>query len=261
MTERHSLGALSQDAFLGGALNIWQPREGYRAGVDPVLLAASVDAVAGNTLLDLGCGAGVAGLCAAKRISGLNVTGVERHPGYAALAQRNAHENDLPFEVVTGDLTALPETIKSTQFDHVIANPPYFDRSQSQPSPQTEKEVALGEQTALSDWVAQAAKRARPKGYVTFIQRAERLPELLACFQEHLGSLELLPLQPRANRDMRLFLLRGRRDGRAAFRMHAARILHHSDLHTNDAPDYTDETEAVLRRGGKLTFESKFQPV
>ena len=35
---------LTYDAFLGGKLHLWQPRRGYRAGVDPVLLAASVEA-------------------------------------------------------------------------------------------------------------------------------------------------------------------------------------------------------------------------
>ncbi|MEL7181393.1 MAG: methyltransferase, partial [Pseudomonadota bacterium] len=31
---------LTQDDFLGGKIKVWQPRRGYRAGVDPVVLAA-----------------------------------------------------------------------------------------------------------------------------------------------------------------------------------------------------------------------------
>ncbi len=54
---------LSSDQFLGGALEILQPKAGYRAGVDPVLLAASVPAVAAVSILELGCGAGVASVC------------------------------------------------------------------------------------------------------------------------------------------------------------------------------------------------------
>ena len=41
---------LTDDAFLGGQLRLLQPRKGYRAGVDPVLLAASVNALAGDTV-------------------------------------------------------------------------------------------------------------------------------------------------------------------------------------------------------------------
>ena len=53
---------LTCDAFLGGKLHLWQPRRGrgYRAGVDPVLLAASIEATAGQSVLELGCGVGAA---------------------------------------------------------------------------------------------------------------------------------------------------------------------------------------------------------
>ena len=33
---------LTHDAFLGGRIRVWQPARGYRAGTDPVLLAAAV---------------------------------------------------------------------------------------------------------------------------------------------------------------------------------------------------------------------------
>ena len=35
---------VTDDAFLGGALDILQPKTGYRAGIDGILLAASVPA-------------------------------------------------------------------------------------------------------------------------------------------------------------------------------------------------------------------------
>ena len=39
---------LSQDDFLGGKLSLMQPETGYRAGADPVFLAASVPAKSGD---------------------------------------------------------------------------------------------------------------------------------------------------------------------------------------------------------------------
>ena len=41
----------SIDEFLGGKLKIKQPKKGYRAGIDPVLLAASVNASKGDNIL------------------------------------------------------------------------------------------------------------------------------------------------------------------------------------------------------------------
>ena len=95
---------LTRDAFLGGALSVWQPRRGYRAGIDPVLLAAAVPAVAGQSVLELGCGAGVASLCLGRRVPGLVLHGVEIQQDYANLARRNGAENDIGLTVTTADL-------------------------------------------------------------------------------------------------------------------------------------------------------------
>ena len=51
----------TEDLFLDGRLRIRQPANGYRAGADPVFLAAAVPAKPGESVLELGCGAGVAG--------------------------------------------------------------------------------------------------------------------------------------------------------------------------------------------------------
>ena len=51
---------LTEDAFLDGRVRLLQPRKGYRAATDPVLLAAAVAAKPGDKVLDIGCGAGAA---------------------------------------------------------------------------------------------------------------------------------------------------------------------------------------------------------
>ena len=68
--------ALTRDAMLGGKVQIWQPREGYRAGTDPVLLAASVEARAGQSVLELGCGGGAALCCLGARVPGVRLAGL-----------------------------------------------------------------------------------------------------------------------------------------------------------------------------------------
>ena len=245
---------LSHDAFLGGRLVIAQPRGGYRAGVDPVLLAASVPARAGDRVLDLGCGGGVAGLCLAARVPGVRLTGLEVQPAYADLARRNATLNDIALDVVTGDLSNMPDVLRQQQFDHVIANPPYFDRHQSTPACDAGREQALGEGVSLADWVRAAARRAAQKGSVTFIQRAERLPDLMTAAMIHLGSLEVLPLIPRRGRAARLVLLRGRKGGRADLRLHDGWLLHEGPEHVQDGEKYTDMTDQVLRNAADLPF-------
>ncbi len=255
MAYRPMADALTRDQFLGGKLILHQPAKGYRAGVDPVLLAAAVSARAGQSVLDMGCGAGAAALCLGTRIAGLRLTGLELQPHYAALARRNAADNGIAFEVIQGDLTEMPAALKSRQFDHVIMNPPYFDRTTGSSAPDPARETALGGgDVRIAQWIDAAAKRLAPKGYLTLIQRAERMPEILAATAACLGSLQLLPLSPRPGRDSRLVILRARKDGHAAFRLHDRLQMHKGEVHENDEENYTDVIRSVLRAGAALPF-------
>jgi len=245
---------ITENEYLGGRVRIRQPANGYRAGVDPVLLAAAIPAKSGQNVLELGTGVGTAALCLAARVANLSVIGVEIQPDYAALARENAALNDAQMDVVNADLTALPEELRQLQFDHVFANPPYFDRTMGHAASDVGRETAMGEDTPLPLWLQVAAKRVAPKGYVTFIHRAERLGDLLANLPKPLGSIQVQPFIPRPGRDANLVLVRARHSGRAALRLHAPIQLHDGLVHEKDAEDYTDAIKAVLRDGKALPF-------
>ncbi|WP_368484078.1 tRNA1(Val) (adenine(37)-N6)-methyltransferase [Phaeobacter sp. HF9A] len=245
---------LSSDGFLGGKLTLMQPKSGYRAGVDPVLLAASVNARPGQRVLELGCGAGQAMLCLAARVADLALTGVELQPAYADLARRNAAANGREARVWTADLADLPAELRQQSFDHVIANPPYYRPGAHSPAQDAGRATALGEGTPLDLWFDAAARRLAPKGYLHMIQRADRLPDMIAAVQARLGSLEVLPLAPRAGRAAELVLLRARKGGRAAFRLHAPLVLHDGAAHLCDGEDYSPAIRQVLRAGAALPW-------
>ena len=101
--------SLTEDAFLGGALRILQPKDGYRAGIDAVLLAGSAPVEAGRRgrVLDVGAGVGVVGLAVARRIADAEVVLVERDARLAALARANIERNGLSERVrlIEGHLT------------------------------------------------------------------------------------------------------------------------------------------------------------
>jgi tRNA1(Val) A37 N6-methylase TrmN6 len=245
---------LTCDAFLGGKVHLWQPRTGYRAGVDPVLLAACVPARAGQSVLELGCGAAPALICLNARVEGLRLAGVELQPAYAELARLNGAENGASLDVFCADLSDLPDTVRQKQFDHVIANPPYYRAGAHSHSQDSGRATGLGEQTPLVDWVMCAAKRLKPKGYLHIIQRSDRLPDLLAGCQGRLGSLEFLPLSARVGRAPDLVILRARKDGRAPFQLHAPLVLHQGEAHLRDAESYVPEISAVLRNGAPIDW-------
>lgn len=244
--------ALSRDAFLGGGLAVWQPRRGYRAGVDPVLLAAAVPAIAGQSVLELGCGVGVASLCLGRRVPGLRLYGVELQGDYAALAQRNALENNVALAVTEADLGALPDALRMLSFDHVMMNPPYFERQNGTESDEPGRDVALSGDTPLADWLQVAARRLGPKGVLTLIQRVDRLPEVLAGLHGRLGSVTVLPLVARAGAAPDLFILQARKSGRAPFRILPQLVMHDGIEHTRDGESYSVRVTEILRNGAAL---------
>jgi len=248
------IGDVSQDDFLGGRLRIFQPRTGYRAGVDPVLLAASVPAQPGQSVLELGCGAGVAALCLGHRIQDLKLFGVELQAEYCELASANAKVNDLPFSVFQADIRNLPADIRELQFDHVIANPPYFRAGSGTPAQDAGRNTAHIAEIDLSDWVTVASRRLRPGGNLTIIQRANRLQDVLNAIGPGIKSLIIRPVAPRVERPAELVIVHGRKGGRAELRIMPPIILHQGLNHKSDQETYTADIRDVLRNGAALPY-------
>lgn len=237
------------DAFLGGRLTLEQPARGYRAGVDPVLLAASVPARPGHRVLELGCGTGAALLCLAARVPDLDLYGLELQAHYADLCRANAARNSVDAKVFTADLRRLPAEVSAMSFDQVFANPPYFDRSTGSPSDDESRDVAFGGETALADWIDTATRRLKPKGYLTLIQKAHRLQDVLGAMDGRLGSVVVVPINGRDGKDADRILVQARKGGRAQLRLCAPVSLHQGPEHLRDEDDYQPKIRAVLRDG------------
>ncbi|MFZ1725271.1 MAG: methyltransferase [Albidovulum sp.] len=245
---------LTDDGFLDGRLKILQPREGYRASMDPVLLAAAVRAKPGESVLELGCGVGVASLCLASRVSEVKISGVEMQSGYATLARQNAARNGFVFDVHTGDVSDLPARLRAMVFDQVIANPPYFPGGKGTPADDEGREFAQRESTPLADWIATGLRRLRPGGWLTMIQAADRLPDLLVNLGQGVGNIGILPISSRVGRPAGRVILRVRKDGRTPLSLAAPLILHDGPRHIQDGDDLSALARAVLRDGAAITF-------
>jgi len=241
----------TQDLFLGGRLCLSQPRHGYRASADPVLLAASCPAITGQSVLELGCGVGVASLCLGARVSGLRLHGLEVQPAYAILARHNGRRTGIHLEVHEGDLGQMPPALR-VGFDHVIANPPYFPRGTGTAARDTGRETAQREQTPLVEWVLSARRRLHPGGWLTMINAADRLPDILTALAQGFGSVVALPLAARPGRPASRVILRARKGGRGAFSLRAPFILHDGPVHDCDRDNYSPLARAVLRDGAAL---------
>ena len=246
---------LTCDAFLDGRLRLRQPKRGYRAAIDPVLLAAFTPARPGARVLDLGCGAGAAALCLATRVPGLDLHGLELQPDYADLARRNAAENALPLQVHEGDLRQMPAGLRIA-FDLVMANPP-FHPAESAPSPDPGRDRAHREDATLPEWIAAGLRRLAPGGRLVLIHHAARIGAILSALDGRAGGVELLPITSRAGHPATRLLVRAQKGRAAALRLWPSLTLHEGSSHTRDGETYTAQAQELLRGMAELLPDAR----
>jgi FkbM family methyltransferase len=247
---------LTVDAFLGGALHIMQPKDGYRAGIDAVLLAAAAPLVAGRgeRVLDVGAGVGVVGLSVARRVADATATLVEREPRLAEIAQSNIERNDLSdrVRVVVADvsrrLDELPELRPEAEtFDHVLVNPPYNPEAVGTLPADALKAAANAMPGGnLARWARFMAAMARPGGTATIIHRADALGEILTAFAGRFGRAVVFPLYPRQGKPAIRVLVQGIKGSGAPLELRPGLVLHPA------GNKFAPEAEAVLRQGAGL---------
>ena len=222
---------LTEDAFLGGRLRVRQFKSGHRAGHDAVLLAAATAARPGDRVVDLGAGAGIAGLAVARRVAGIKLALVEIDAALADLARGNADANAIHADVIVLDVEAdaaafaaaglMPDSV-----DAVLMNPPFNDPARHRASPDVARGTAhMATVTTLAKWTHAARRLLKSKGVLTLIWRADGIAEVLAALDQGFGSLQILPVHGDARAPANRILVRATKGGRAPTQIHPALLL------------------------------------
>jgi tRNA1(Val) A37 N6-methylase TrmN6 len=240
---------VTRDGFLDNRIRVQQPRRGFRAGHDSVLLAAAVPARPGDSVLELGAGAGVASLCLAARVPECRILGVEQDPALVALANDNAKSNGLADRVVFVAGDARSVTPHGAPFDQIFFNPPFHPAGGQKSQAEARDRAMRDSDDAVSSWTRRAASLARPGGSITVILRADRQRELQGDFP---ARSEVLSLLPRAGEPAKRVIVR-LTPGMAAQTLCAELVLHEDDGRPTRA------AEAVLRNGAALPFDYPFR--
>lgn len=244
------------DHFLGGRLRIRQPLRGHRSGSDAVLLAAAVPAQAGDKVVELGSGVGVALFCVLARVEGTSGLGVDIDESAIRQASANAAENGFAertaFQVA--DLSHRLPGIIPGSFDHALANPPYFTAGTGPTAEGSGRAAARADVAgALEHWMKRAADLLRHGGCFTLIQRTERLEDTLAACAGRFGGVEIHPLWSDADVPAKRFILRARKGSRAALSLMPGILLQRGGIHTPEA-------DRVLRDGAALFSPAETVP-
>ena len=244
--------SITESAILGGRIHLQQATQGYRAGVDAILLAAGCDARADERVLDVGCGAGAVMLAAAAMRPGVRFVGLEMDADAVALARINIALNDMTarVSVVEGRVGLAFKELAIPPFDAVLSNPPFFDDPAALRAPAPAKRAAWLSAEGLHVWMSFLLASVRQGGAITVIHRADRLGDILAGLIPRAGSIQVRPISPFADTPAKRVIVRAIKTGKAPLRLLAPLVLHERAASTK----YSADAEAILQGQSRLNW-------
>lgn len=224
------MSELSRDEIRRGELALWQPREGYRFSIDPLLLADFVAPPFGRAC-DLGAGCGVVGLLLAKRDPAARVTLVELQPRLARLCRRNAEENRLAERVDVEERDMVRADCEGARFELVVSNPPYRPVGSGPAAPDFEQAIAQHELRVTLEGVAAEMRRLLvPGGRAALVYPSDRLVALLSALEhEGLRPLRLRLVHSRADEPARRALVEAKKGARGPLTVEPPLVVYQPD--------------------------------
>jgi tRNA1(Val) A37 N6-methylase TrmN6 len=240
----------TDDAFLGGKLNLLQPARGHRSGHDAMLLAAAAPTKIWHAV-DLGAGAGAAGLALLARGAAQNATLVDTDANLCKLAAENAARNGFKdrVHVVRANVARVgkpdgPKQIEAGSAELVIMNPPFNDPSRSRPSPdKVKKKAHTAPDSDIDVWLQCAARLLRANGHVVLIHRPEAIVPIITSMDGRFGAAEIIPVHSRPNGPAIRLIVRAIKGRKSAPVFRPGFVL------ADDKGSQTAAAVAILRKG------------
>ena len=168
------------DELQQAGLRILQKEQGFRFGMDAVLLSSFVRAESRDRCADFGTGTGILPLLLAGMGRAKSVDAFEIQPDMADMARRSVQLNGLEHII---RIHALPvesadEVLAPGSIDVIVCNPPYGHHGTTLPNPAQTLSLARHQQkSGLTAWFKMAYQLLRGKGRMAVIYPAARMLE------------------------------------------------------------------------------------
>ncbi len=241
-------------------VQLYQAPKGFRTSMDSIMLAAACPAQSGETILDLGCGVGSAGLCALYRVKSAKLLGVDIQSDHIDIAKRNAAINGMEefASFLCSDIRDLElgnmDAFNIGTFDHVICNPPYKKAGSHKHSPSLAKAQAMGHidhDISLQNWIDCAWNHIKGQGSLTIIHEAGQCDSILhglygARGGRRFGNIEILPIYTKYAQPAKRVIIRAWKHKKGDSKLLPSITLHNTD------GSHTKEADAILRDGKAL---------
>ena len=206
-----------EDLQLGG-LKLIQKKNGFRFGMDSVLLADFARIRSSDYVADFGCGTGIIPLLLHGRGKGKQYIGIEIQEDMAEMARRTVALNHLEgiIRIMCADISTIPDMISACSVDAVICNPPYGMPGQVLKNQMEQVATARHqEENTLNCFFASAFRILKGKGKIFLVYPAAQMFSLMTKLHEqHLEPKRFRLVYPDLDHPSNLVLLEAVKDAR-----------------------------------------------
>lgn len=225
-------------------LKILQKKEGFKYGLDAVLLAWFVELKSHTKLLDIGTGSGIIPLLLTARRAEVDITALDIQPEYVEMARRSVALNHLEnIEILQLDAMQLDQHFGPGSFSLVVTNPPYYKHRIA--SPHVSKAIARSEiKLTLEGLIRNAAFVLKPRGELYMIYHPSRLSELFKVFRMYqLEPKKVCMIHPARDKEANLVLIKAIKQGGEELRVLPPLIVYEEGKYTREILAIYDEVK------------------
>lgn len=230
-------------------LHLIQKKEGFRFGVDAILLANFAKVNKKHSVLDLCTGTGIIPFIIYGKREPKEVLGLEIQEEFVEMANRSAAINNICDRVsfLAGDLK--DETIsKSMQkFDVVTVNPPYKLNNAGIINKKDKLAIARHEIMCNLEDVIKASRRfLKDNGRLYMVHRPERLADIFCIMRKYkIEPKRVRMVHPNTKKAANIVLVEGQRDGGAFLKWEPPLYVY------KDEGGYSEEIDMIYGRETK----------
>lgn len=238
-------GETLDDLQLNG-IHVIQKKDGFRFGIDAVLLANFAKVKNGDRVVDLCSGTGIVPFIIAGKTKASNITGVEIQRDMTEMANRSTKFNKLQdkIEFICEDLTNINNIKKIPKADVVTVNPPYKLCNSGIVNPNDKMAIARHEICCnLEDVIIACRTLLKDNKRMYMVHRPDRLADIITLMRKNkIEPKRIQMVHPNTKKAPNIVLIEGQRDGGAFLKWEPPIYVY------KDEGGYSDQIQVIYGR-------------
>ena len=227
-------------------LKLIQKKDGFKFGIDAVLLSDFANVKTKHRVMDLCTGTGIVPFLIYGKYNPQNVWGLEIQEDMIDMAKRSAKLNLLEEKLsfINEDLKNIEFLKTIEKFDVVTVNPPYKLNSSGILNPNDKLAIARHEVLCnLEDVIFAARILLKDNGRLFMVHRPERLADIFMLMRKYkIEPKRVKMIHPKIEKAPNIVLVEGQRDGGAYLKWEPPLYVY------DENGKYTKEIDSIYGR-------------